>query len=853
MARAGRRRRFAFAALAGILALRGGASAATPCSDEPGLAGLACRVAALREAAPGVEPRLAPQLDALATELEGAGSACARGHTGAARRALRALGPPLRGVRDLLEQAAHGAGATAALASALVADLSLTDALRRATAARLSRHPCPELVEILRPDEGETIRGGDIFMLLRLAPEADPTTLAVRLESPAGPLDVPLDRPANVSATQAWARFACRGAGRQALRVRVQGRDGMVADEDSVRVVCGGRGFALGAEVEVLVQEDHATDTLRLTPVRPLRSGATYAVVATRGLRTRRGVRVAASDAFRTAAGLAAHRAPGPAAYFAAAAGDSLNPFPSERLVRPDGTVEIPDGFTARAVPADPRLDGLRGFLRRLDAGSEEHRGFSPNTPVVLHFDAPIDLESATARHLFLLEVMNPGPPGTNLTPLLGALARERGIVPDRVAVASVFPVEDVAGTMAAIRQQLIGRAAAMRPAADYTDPNPSDARRYGIFRPGEPGFADFFGGAPPPTVGAVARGSYLSPEYREHGRFPARFLDGSAVPPHVPIEFLLAVPATNPGAGVVPPFPTVIVQHGFGGDDTIVTQLAGPLTAAGLAAIGIPAPEHGPRGTSFLKFFNFNDFNAFGDNFRQGSVDLLQLVRLIEAGIDLDGDGGSELDPGALVFLGRSLGGVIGGVFAALEPRVTAAVLNVPGGRLSQIAGAASPFAEPFLARFARASGIPVRVCGGSPTGPECTGDDDCAAGEQCLRNPDFTLLLESAALDWQTQLDPGDGACYARWLRIEPRGSGPKPVLVQEGIGDMILGNPLTEALARAIGLPADRADAAPGGVAGLWRYPPPTGHGILDLPEVRGQAIAFLRSRGCVLPAP
>jgi len=145
------------------------------------------------------------------------------------------------------------------------------------------------------------------------------------------------------------------------------------------------------------------------------------------------------------------------------------------------------------------------------------------------------------------------------------------------------------------------------------------------------------------------------------------------------------------------------------------------------------------------------------------------------------------------------------------------------------------------------------VRACGGAPTGAACTGDADCAAGETCRRNPDFTLLLEAATLDWQTQLDPGDGSAYARALRLEPSTAAPRAVLVQEGIGDMIIANPLTEALARAIALPADRADESPDGVAGLWRFPPPTGHGILDLPEVRGQAITFLATGGRTLASP
>jgi hypothetical protein len=139
------------------------------------------------------------------------------------------------------------------------------------------------------------------------------------------------------------------------------------------------------------------------------------------------------------------------------------------------------------------------------------------------------------------------------------------------------------------------------------------------------------------------------------------------------------------------------------------------------------------------------------------------------------------------------------------------------------------------------------VRVCGGDPTGAACSADADCAPGTRCADNPDFTALLDAAALDFQTQLDPGDGATYAHLLRLDPRGAGPKPVLVQEGIGDMVVANPLTEALARAIALPANRADDAAGGVAGLWRFPPPAGHGILALPNVRAQAVRFLATDG------
>ena len=188
--------------------------------------------------------------------------------------------------------------------------------------------------------------------------------------------------------------------------------------------------------------------------------------------------------------------------------------------------------------------------------------------------------------------------------------------------------------------------------------------------------------------------------------------------------------------------------------------------------------------------------------------------------------------------------------MFTAVEPGIAVAVLNVPGGKLSQLAGATSPLAAPFLARFATQAGIAVRVCGGDPTGAACSGAADCAPAVGCGDNPDFTALIDAAALDFQTQLDPGDGATYAHLLRLDPPAIAPKPVLVQEGIGDMVVANPLTEALARAIALPANRADAATDGVAGLWRFPPPAGHGILALPDVRAQAVRFLATGGANL---
>ena len=180
------------------------------------------------------------------------------------------------------------------------------------------------------------------------------------------------------------------------------------------------------------------------------------------------------------------------------------------------------------------------------------------------------------------------------------------------------------------------------------------------------------------------------------------------------------------------------------------------------------------------------------------------------------------------------------------------ASVLNVPGGQLAQFAGSTSSLAAPFLTSFATSAGIPAQTCGGVALAAGCSTDLDCAPEESCSFNEDFVALLEAALPGFQHQMDPGDGINYARAFRIDPEGD-PKAVLIQEGIGDTVVANPLTEALARGIGLAPNRADSAAEGVGAFWRFPPPQGHGIFGLAEVRAQAITFLETGGTTLQSP
>jgi len=74
-------------------------------------------------------------------------------------------------------------------------------------------------------------------------------------------------------------------------------------------------------------------------------------------------------------------------------------------------------------------------------------------------------------------------------------------------------------------------------------------------------------------------------------------------------------------------------------------------------------------------------------DGYRQTIIDSMQLVRVIEAGMDVDGDGAPDLDASRIYLVGGSQNGIYGAVFLALEPGVSAGVVNTLGGPVVDVA----------------------------------------------------------------------------------------------------------------------------------------------------------------------
>jgi dienelactone hydrolase len=214
--------------------------------------------------------------------------------------------------------------------------------------------------------------------------------------------------------------------------------------------------------------------------------------------------------------------------------------------------------------------------------------------------------------------------------------------------------------------------------------------------------------------VGTLAFGKYRSPNYETPGKFIPPVGTRSGVPAvqgEHEIFFNLFLPS---GQTPLEGWPVVI--YGQGGRESKqggAFRVASSLAARGLATIAINMVGHGRGAAGTLtvstpsgevtfpaggRGVDLNNDGSIGSNeglnavpprgiirnrngFQQTVVDLIQLVRVIEAGVDIDGDGGTDLDPARVYYTGISWGGMYGTLFLAVEPRVRGGVPNVPGG----------------------------------------------------------------------------------------------------------------------------------------------------------------------------
>lgn len=407
-----------------------------------------------------------------------------------------------------------------------------------------------------------------------------------------------------------------------------------------------------------------------------------------------------------------------------------------------------------------------------------------------------------------------------------GLTAAQRLLPRGQVVGASRFTTLDPYGFLSSARQSLLPvsfRRAAPRAVFAASDIGTLTLRNQVDL---EGRFEDFTlpllpGLLPQIGVGRIVFGSYASPRYLSQQQV---ILPGAVATRTEDIQVHAILPATPPPPGG---YPVVIIGHGLSNNRFDVSSATLPTyMAAGVAVVAINAVGHGYGPESRVRITERNgtatelpaggrgvDLDGNGqisstegcviftpgaplglrDCVRQTAVDLMQLVRVIRSGVDLDGDGTVDLNPQGIHYHGVSLGGFYGALLLAHEPDVRAGVLNSAGGSAIE-AARLSPSLRLLLTFYLATSTPPVLNAG--------TGFNENLP----RRFEPVRVNTVPGAVEVQNRLDllrwiemPAAPQAHAALLRgTDSRAR--RRVLFQYAIGDQIVPNPTEAALVRA-----------------------------------------------------
>lgn len=343
---------------------------------------------------------------------------------------------------------------------------------------------------------------------------------------------------------------------------------------------------------------------------------------------------------------------------------------------------------------------------------------------------------------------------------------------------------------------------------------------------------ASFLGG-----VGELAYGSFRSPDYETGDAVIPPYPTRTGVP--VPqswndIYFTLYLPqGPEPADG----WPVVILGHGVPSSKDDALLVAPVMARNGLAVIAINAVGNGggplgsitvtrsdgppvtvPSGGRSIDLDGNGTIDPFEGTFtnpiggalltrdfgRQTTVDLMQLVREIEVGVDVDGNGRPDLDPKRISYIGQSFGTDYGAQFLALEPAVREGVLCAGGGPVFE-GWRLSPVNRTFAGLLLLLR-TPTLYNGDF-------GDPSLQSFVENIPLRDHSPLVDTTpgAADIQEYQDrstwannAGQGVAYAPYLRAHPlTGVEPKSLIVEFAKGDRTEANAAESTFVRAGGL--------------------------------------------------
>ena len=203
-------------------------------------------------------------------------------------------------------------------------------------------------------------------------------------------------------------------------------------------------------------------------------------------------------------------------------------------------------------------------------------------------------------------------------------------------------------------------------------------------------------------------------------------------------------------------------------------------------------------------------------DTNRQMVIDLMQLVRVIEVGMDVNGDGIADIDPTRIYYLGGSAGTMMGASFVALDPAVSVAAFVSAPGVIPEHARWQPVRRQTIGKALDAPNRIPALInadgltsIDGVEVAPPYFNENKPLRDQPVLINTVAGATDIQKALEWaEMAAEAGISAVpWAKYLRADPLpGSFPKSILYQLAKGDQQAVNPGMSALIREGNL-ADR----------------------------------------------
>jgi len=184
-------------------------------------------------------------------------------------------------------------------------------------------------------------------------------------------------------------------------------------------------------------------------------------------------------------------------------------------------------------------------------------------------------------------------------------------------------------------------------------------------------------------------------------------------------------------------------------------------------------------------------------DGLIQSTVNNMALVRMIENGVDLLGDGSVTLARHVLGYYGQSFGGIYGTMLMATDTHLAVGVLNVAGGPIVEIARLS--FFRNLLADQLRVSR--PSLLNGGPGLNGFTESMPLRLDPPVASPYPGATTIQRYLNDASWQERAGDPVAFAPLLRLRPpAGAAAKHVIWQSAFGDHTVPNPTAGELYRA-----------------------------------------------------